>query len=59
MVLTGFADADRPDPLAHDLYKGEEEHVVWSVPPQAAAGLTDRVSDWERELLGQVLPSRE
>jgi hypothetical protein len=46
MVLIGFADYDRPDPLLHDHYRGEPEHVVWSVPPQAAAALADRADEW-------------
>lgn len=47
MVLTGFADYDRPDPLLHDQYRGEAEHVVWSVPPQAAAALGDDADAWK------------
>jgi len=46
MVLLGFADYDRPDPLLHDRYRGEDQHVVWSVPPQAAAGLADDGDAW-------------
>jgi hypothetical protein len=46
MVLTGFADYDRPDPLLHDQYRGEADHVVWSVPPQAAAALADDARAW-------------
>ena len=43
MVLLGFADVAVPDPLFNErAFSGEAEHVVWSVPPQAAAGLIDR-----------------
>jgi len=47
MVLTGFADYDRPDPLLRDQYRGEPDHIVWSVPPQAAAALTDDADAWK------------
>ncbi len=56
MVLLGFADYDRPDPLRHDGYRGEEQHVVWSVPPQAAAGLADDGDAW-REAAPPPAPS--
>jgi hypothetical protein len=47
MVLLGFADDDTRDPLFRERpFLNEAEHVVWSVPPQAAAGLIDRASDW-------------
>ena len=46
MVLLGFADYERPDPLLRDRYRGEDEHVVWSVPPQAAAALADDRDVW-------------
>lgn len=47
MVLIGFADHVKPDPLFRErAFSGEPEHVVWSVPPQAAAGLIDRASEW-------------
>ena len=49
MVLAGFADFAAPDPtLRERLYSGEAEHVVWSVPPQAAAGLVDRADEWRQ-----------
>jgi len=47
MVLAGFADHEKPDPMFRERpFVGEAEHVVWSVPPQAAAGLIDRANDW-------------
>ena len=47
MVLTGFADHEKRDlEFRERPFVGEAEHVVWSVPPQAAAGLIDRASDW-------------
>ena len=46
MVLAGFADFDTPALLFKEHPFGEAEHVVWSVPPQAAAGLVDRPGDW-------------
>jgi len=47
MVLLGFADVAVPDPLFNErAFSGEAEHVVWSVPPQAAAGLVDRADEW-------------
>ena len=47
MVLLGFADFVRPDPMFRERqFAGEDEHVVWSVPPQAAAGLIDRADEW-------------
>jgi hypothetical protein len=50
MVLLGFLDFAGPDPLIRErAFSGEAEHVVWSVPPLAAAGLSDRADEW-REL---------
>jgi hypothetical protein len=50
MVLLGFSDFASPDPtLRERAITGDAEHVVWSVPPQAAAGLVDRADEW-REL---------
>jgi hypothetical protein len=47
MVLLGFADVAVPDPIFRErAFSGEAEHVVWSVPPQAAAGLIDRADEW-------------
>ena len=47
MVLLGFADFTGPDPILCERgFVGEAEHVVWSVPPQAAAGLVDRADEW-------------
>ena len=47
MVLAGFADFAAPDvQLRERPFSGEAEHVVWSVPPQAAAGLVDRADEW-------------
>ncbi len=46
MVLAGFADFDTPHPMVRERPLGEADHVVWSVPPQAAAGLVDRAADW-------------
>jgi hypothetical protein len=47
MVLAGFADFAGPDPMFRERpFTGEAEHVVWSVPPQAAAGLVDRADEW-------------
>jgi hypothetical protein len=47
MVLAGFADFAAPDLLLRERYfSGEAEHVAWSVPPQAAAGLVDRADEW-------------
>jgi len=49
MVLLGFADFTVPDPMFRERgFSGEPEHVVWSVPPQAAAGLSDRADEWLR-----------
>jgi hypothetical protein len=47
MVLLGFADVTVPDPMFRErAFSGEAEHIVWSVPPQAAAGLIDRADEW-------------
>jgi len=47
MVLAGFADFTAPDlTLRERPFSGDEEHVAWSVPPQAAAGLVDRADEW-------------
>jgi hypothetical protein len=46
MVLAGFADLDVPALMIPERPAGEADHVVWSVPPQAAAGLVDRPNDW-------------
>ena len=46
MVLLGFADVEPPVLTLPERPYGEAEHVVWSVPPQAAAGLSDRPDDW-------------
>jgi len=46
MVLAGYADLTKPEPMIRERPYGEAEHVVWSVPPQAAAGLLDRAQDW-------------
>ncbi len=46
MVLAGYLDFDKPDPMVRERPFGEAEHVVWSVPPQAAAGLVDRPEPW-------------
>jgi hypothetical protein len=46
MVLAGFADLESPYGMVRERPYGEAEHVVWSVPPQAAAGLVDRPSQW-------------
>ena len=47
MVLLGFADFAQPDPTFRErAFVGEAEHVVWSVPPPAAAGLIDRADEW-------------
>ena len=47
MVLAGFADdVAAPEPMVRERPYGEAEHVAWSVPPQAAAGLVDRPGDW-------------
>jgi hypothetical protein len=46
MVLAGFADFDKPAPTIRERPIGEADHVAWSVPPQAAAALVDRASDW-------------
>jgi hypothetical protein len=46
MVLMGFADVTSPELMIRERPYGEAEHVVWSVPPQAAAGLVDRPADW-------------
>ncbi|HEX4517801.1 MAG TPA: hypothetical protein VH054_29875 [Polyangiaceae bacterium] len=47
MVLLGFADFAGPDPSFFErAFTGEAEHVVWSVPPQAAAALVDRADEW-------------
>jgi hypothetical protein len=47
MVLAGFADFAGPDPTFRERpFTGEAEHVAWSVPPQAAAGLVDRADEW-------------
>jgi len=47
MVLLGFADFAGPDvSFLERPVSGEAEHVVWSVPPQAAAGLVDRADEW-------------
>ncbi len=49
MVLAGFADFAAPDPILRERpFTGEPEHVVWSVPPQAAAGLVDRADEWRQ-----------
>lgn len=45
MVFAGFADVHRPEPTIREQRAGDN-HVVWSVPPQAVAGLADRASDW-------------
>ena len=45
MVLAGYADVDAPVLMIPERPYGEAEHVVWSVPPQAAAGLVDRADD--------------
>ncbi len=57
MVLAGFADYDHPDPLLRDRYRGEPDHVAWSVPPQAAAGLADHLDEWK--LSSEALAPRE
>ncbi len=46
MVLAGFADLESPYGMVRERPYGEAEHVVWSVPPQAAAGLVDRRAEW-------------
>ena len=47
MVLAGFADdVATLEPMVRERPYGEAEHVVWSVPPQAAAGLADRPGEW-------------
>lgn len=46
MVLAGYADVVKPEPMAREHPFGEAEHIVWSVPPQAAAALVDRPADW-------------
>jgi hypothetical protein len=47
MVLAGFADFSSPDPMFRERpVSGDAEHIAWSVPPQAAAGLVDRPGDW-------------
>jgi hypothetical protein len=46
MVLAGFADVTSPILVREHPY-GEAEHVVWSVPPEAAAGLKDTPTDWD------------
>ena len=45
MVLAGFADLDTPPPSVRE--KRDQDHVAWSVPPQAAAALADRVAEWD------------
>jgi len=45
MVLAGFADLDTPPSMTPQRPIGEAEHIVWSVPPEAVAGLADRASD--------------
>jgi hypothetical protein len=45
MVLMGFADFDVPPTMIRERPYGEAEHVVWSVPPLAVAGLRDR-DEW-------------
>jgi hypothetical protein len=46
MVLAGFADVVGPFETVRERPCSEADHVVWSVPPQAAAGLVDRPADW-------------
>ena len=46
MVLAGFADVELQYTMVRERPYGEAEHVVWSVPPEAAAGLVDRSSEW-------------
>jgi hypothetical protein len=46
MVLAGFADEVAPLVMVRERPYGEADHVVWSVPPEAAAGLVDRAADW-------------
>jgi hypothetical protein len=46
MVLAGFADLESPHGMVRERAYGEADHVVWSVPPQAAAGLVDRPAQW-------------
>jgi hypothetical protein len=46
MVLAGFADVELQCAMVRERPYGEADHVVWSVPPEAAAGLVDRGSDW-------------
>jgi hypothetical protein len=46
MVLMGFADLDVPPGMVRERPFGEAEHIAWSVPPQAAAGLVDRPGEW-------------
>ncbi len=46
MVLAGFADHEKPSAELRERPFGEADHVAWSVPPQAVAGLVDRATDW-------------
>jgi hypothetical protein len=46
MVLAGYADVELSLGMIRERPFNEAEHVVWSVPPQAAAGLVDRPGDW-------------
>lgn len=46
MMLAGFADHEKPSAELRERPHRMDEHVAWSVPPQAVAGLVDRATDW-------------
>lgn len=47
MMLTGFADPEVESQQRAKQSAQETDHVAWSVPPAAVAGLRDRPTDWD------------
>ncbi len=47
MMLTGFADPEIEARKQGKQPAEDAEHVAWSVPPAAVAGLRDAQGDWD------------